>query len=85
VWFGAQLSSRAPGGLVRRALAFVLLASALKLLGVGTAATGLLLGLVLVASAPTWMLIRRRHGFPAVARRGADVDAEVLAEVSSPR
>ena len=36
VWIGAQLSSRAPGGLIRRALAFVLLASALKLLGVPT-------------------------------------------------
>ena len=36
VYVGAQLSSRLPGGLVRRALAFVLLASALKLFDVGT-------------------------------------------------
>jgi uncharacterized protein len=70
VWLGAQLSSRAPGGLVRRALAFVLLASALKLLGVPTTATGILLGVALVASVPVWMLVRRRHGFPAIARRG---------------
>jgi uncharacterized membrane protein YfcA len=28
VWLGAHLSARAPGGLVRRALGFVLLASA---------------------------------------------------------
>src|SRR6476646_3490796 len=41
VWVGAQLSARAPGGLVRRALAFVLLASALKLLNVPNAATGI--------------------------------------------
>lgn len=68
VWIGAQLSSRAPGGLVRRALAFVLLASALKMLGLSTASTGwALLGALLVA--PTaWMLLRRRFGFPALSR-----------------
>ena len=36
VWVGARLSAGAPGGLVRRALAFVLLASALQLLNVST-------------------------------------------------
>jgi uncharacterized protein len=87
VRFGAQLSSRAPGSLVRRALAFVLLASALKLLGVPTATTGVLLAVVLVASVPTWMVLRRRHGFPALARRGRDVAAaaDVPEEVSSRR
>ena len=40
VWVGAHLSARAPGGLVRRALAFVLLASALKLLNVSNRDTG---------------------------------------------
>jgi len=88
VWLGAQLSSRAPGSLVRRALAFVLLASALKLLGVPTPATGVLLGVTLVASAPVWMLVRRRHGFPALARReraddASDGDAAPAAELSS--
>jgi uncharacterized protein len=67
VFLGAQLSSRAPGGLVRRALAFVLLASALKLLGLSTVATGVVLGIALVAAPPVWMLVRRRHGFPALA------------------
>jgi uncharacterized membrane protein YfcA len=65
VWIGAQLSSRAPGGLVRRALAFVLLASALKLLGLGNVETGVALLVALLAAPPVWMLIRRRHGFPA--------------------
>jgi uncharacterized membrane protein YfcA len=70
VWIGAQLSSRAPGGLVRRALAFVLLASALKLLDVSTRATALIL-LAAVTLAPLlWMIVRKRHGFPALARRG---------------
>jgi uncharacterized membrane protein YfcA len=69
VWVGAHLSSRAPGGLVRRALAFVLLASALKLLNVSNGETGLTLALVLVVAPLLWMLVRRRHGFPALASR----------------
>jgi len=67
VWVGAQLSARAPGGLVRRALAFVLLASALRLLNVPNAATGIALLLVLLVAPVIWMLVRRRHGFPAIA------------------
>jgi uncharacterized membrane protein YfcA len=66
VWLGAHLSSRAPGGLVRRALAFVLLASALKLLNISNTDTALILGLVLVFAPLLWMLVRRRHGFPAL-------------------
>lgn len=73
VWLGAHLSARASGGLVRRALAFVLLASALKLLNVSTPHTAIVLGLVLVFAPLAWMQIRRRHGFPAFApkTRGA--------------
>ena len=69
VWLGAQLSARASGGLVRRALAFVLLASALKLLNVSTPHTGIILALLLLFAPVAWMLVRRRHGFPAIARR----------------
>jgi uncharacterized protein len=71
VWVGAHLSSRAPGGLVRRALAFVLLASALKMLEVSTVATGFVLLAVAVIAPVLWMGVRRRHGFPALARRSA--------------
>jgi uncharacterized protein len=72
VWLGAHLSARAPGGLVRRALAFVLLASALKLLNVSTPDTGLVLLIVTIFAPALWMFVRRRHGFPAIAsRRGA--------------
>jgi uncharacterized membrane protein YfcA len=67
VWVGAHLSARAPGGLVRRALAFVLLASALKLLHVSTTHTGIILILVALIAPLLWMLVRRRHGFPALA------------------
>ncbi len=69
VWIGAHLSAHAPGGLVRRALAFVLLASALKLLNVSTPNTGIVLLLVLLIAPVVWMLVRRRHGFPALASR----------------
>jgi uncharacterized membrane protein YfcA len=69
VWVGAHLSARAPGGLVRRALAFVLLASALKLLDVSTETTGIILAAVLIVAPLLWMAVRRRHGFPAFAPR----------------
>jgi uncharacterized membrane protein YfcA len=69
VWVGAHLSAHAPGGLVRRALAFVLLASALKLLNVSTPTTGIVLLLVLFIAPVVWMLVRRQHGFPAFAAR----------------
>jgi uncharacterized protein len=69
VWVGAHLSSRAPGGLVRRALAFVLLASSLKLLNFSNQDTVLILGLVLVFAPLLWMWVRRRHGFRAIAWR----------------
>jgi uncharacterized membrane protein YfcA len=69
VWVGAHLSAHAPGGLVRRALAFVLLASALKLLNVSTPTTGIVLLLVLLIAPVVWMLVRRQHGFPAFAPR----------------
>ena len=69
VWVGAHLSSRAPGGLVRRALAFVLLASALKMLGLPTGTTAIALALVLCVAPLLWMLVRRHHGFPALAHR----------------
>jgi uncharacterized protein len=58
-FIGAQVSSRAPGGIIRRALAVLLLASGLRLLGLDT-------GLVLVAAVTAlvigslaWILIRR--------------------------
>jgi uncharacterized protein len=69
VWVGAHLSSRAPGGLVRRALAFVLLASGLKLLGFSTPLTGILLAMALLIGPPLWIAVRRAHGLPALARR----------------
>jgi uncharacterized protein len=64
VYLGARLSSRAPGGLVRRALALVLLASGLKLLGLGDTAMVATLAAVIVVGPLLWMWARARHGLP---------------------
>lgn len=82
VWIGARISSRAPGGLIRRALAFVLLASALKMLGVSNTATVQILALALLAAPAIWMLIRKRHGFPALATRSRATEPAL--EASTP-
>jgi uncharacterized membrane protein YfcA len=74
-YIGAQLSSRLPGALIRRALAFVLLASALKLLDVTTAWTAIALGALLVLAGPIWMLLRRAHGFPALPAHERQMEA----------
>jgi uncharacterized protein len=68
VYLRARLSSRAPGGLVRRALALVLLASGLKLLGLGDTAMVATLVVVVVIGPLLWMWARARHGLPPRAR-----------------
>ncbi|WP_449060797.1 sulfite exporter TauE/SafE family protein [Planomonospora algeriensis] len=62
VYLGARISSRAPGGVIRALLAVVLLASALKLLGVGNAATLWILAGATAAGAIGWSLLRNRGG-----------------------
>ena len=64
VWLGARLSSRSRGGLVRRALAMVLLASGLKLLGVPTGLVLVIVGAALVGGSLTWAWFRTRLGEP---------------------
>ena len=68
VYLGARMSSRAPAGLVRRALALVLLASGLKLLDLSDLTMVTVLAVVVVAGPLLWMLARQRHGLPARAR-----------------
>lgn len=87
-YIGARLSAALPGGIVRRALAFVLLASGLKLLDVPNFETGVVLLVFAVCGPFVWMIIRRRHGFPALAsvearerrRREAAHDASSAAD-----
>ena len=59
-FIGAQVSSRAPGGVIRRVLAIVLLASGLKLLGVPDAAVMASAALALVLAFVAWRMIRDR-------------------------
>lgn len=68
-YIGAKLSTRLPGALIRRALAFVLLASALKLFGVPSLTTGVILVVLAAAAGPIWMLLRKSQGFSALPSR----------------
>ncbi len=85
VYIGSLISSRAPGGLIRRALAFVLLASALKMFGLGTTLMVWVLIGVAAGSAVVWMLLRRRHGLPAIAHRDARAPESEVEAASSGR
>jgi uncharacterized protein len=58
-FIGAQISSRAPGGIIRRALAVLLLASGLRLLGVETNLVLLAAIAALVGGSLVWIAIRR--------------------------
>ncbi|AEG45095.1 sulfite exporter TauE/SafE family protein [Isoptericola variabilis] len=59
-WFGAHVSSRAPGGLIRRALAILLLASGLKLLGAPLPVVVAAAVAALVVGNVVWMVVKRR-------------------------
>jgi hypothetical protein len=58
-FIGAQISSRAPGGLIRRALAVLLLASGLRLLGLSTELVLAVAVAALVGGSLLWIGIRR--------------------------
>ena len=58
-FLGAQVSSRAPGGVIRRALAVLLLASGLRLLGLSTDLVLLVAVAALLLGSVAWVAIRR--------------------------
>ncbi|MCU7729023.1 sulfite exporter TauE/SafE family protein [Actinoplanes sp. KI2] len=66
VLIGSRISSRAPAGLVRSALVIVLLASALKLFNVPTAAVGLISGAAVVVAVALGVTGRLRRTRPSV-------------------
>jgi uncharacterized membrane protein YfcA len=72
VYLGARISSKAKDGLVRPALIFVLLASALKLLGLDTATLGYTLAVLVFTALPLWgaidATIRRHSAWEAAGR-----------------
>jgi uncharacterized membrane protein YfcA len=69
VYLGARLSSRANDAVIRPALALVLVASGLKLLGVATLWTGLLVLTLVLVAVPLWGAVdAAMHPEPAWAR-----------------
>ncbi len=64
VYVGARVSSRAPQGVIRRALVLVLVASGLKLVGLSTQASGAILLTGVVLGPVVWAYARRRNGVP---------------------
>jgi uncharacterized membrane protein YfcA len=75
VLVGSLLSSRAPDKFIRPVITFVILASGLKYVGLGTTALGWTCGAVLVVSVATWLafwLRRRDRATRTLAASGAD-------------
>ena len=62
-FIGAQISSRAPGGVIRRALAILLMASGLKLVGVPTVGVLVLSGTAVAFGPIAWAVLRRRYSW----------------------
>ncbi len=84
-FIGAQISSRAPGGVIRRALAVLLLASGLRLLGLSTELVLLVAIAALVGGSLLWIGIRRtvrgmRPGAAKAVRSDTAAAAAAVAE-----
>ncbi|MBO0811246.1 MAG: sulfite exporter TauE/SafE family protein [Microlunatus sp.] len=61
-FIGAQISSRAPGGIVRRALAILLVCSGIKMLGAPTLFVLIAAGVMIVLGNLGWLwVVRRSH------------------------
>jgi len=77
VLVGSLLSSRAPDRFIRPAITFVIFASGLKYVGVGTTALGWAMGAVLVAAGGYWLVRTRiiRPNEPGVPAPGHQVSA----------
>lgn len=67
-YIGARLSSRAPSGIIRWALAVVLVASGLKMFDLGALWIGGITLAVAVLGVLGWITVRRMHGLPMVSR-----------------
>ena len=59
-FIGAQISTRAPGGIIRRALAILLVCSGIKLLGTPTLWVLIAAGVMVVLGNAGWFLVVRR-------------------------
>jgi uncharacterized protein len=81
VLIGSLLSSRAPDRYIRPAITFVIFASGLKYVGVGTYALGWTMGAVLLAGLGYWLVRTRIRpngpGVPAPGHRPAEAGADL--------
>ncbi|MEU8798010.1 sulfite exporter TauE/SafE family protein [Spirillospora sp. NPDC048819] len=59
VYLGSKISSRAPSALIRRFLVLVLVASSLKMFGLGAVPLGWTLLALIAAAATVWLVLRR--------------------------
>jgi len=74
VLVGSLISSRAPDRVLRPVITFVIFASGLKYVGVGTTALGWTLGIVLVAAGALWLAyVRPRRAGVSAVTGGASV------------
>ena len=78
VLVGSLLSSRAPDRFIRPAITFVIFASGLKYVGVGTYALGWTMGAVLLAGAVYWLVWARTRPWR---REPARAPAETRADL----
>ena len=74
VFVGPLISSRAPDRFIRPVITFVIFASGLKYVGLGTTALGWTLGAVLLAAALYWVAWVRPHRAAAALTPSASVD-----------
>jgi uncharacterized protein len=86
VLVGSLISSRAPDRLLRPVITFVIFASGLKYVGVGTTALGWTLGIVLLAGGVVWLAYVRpgRAGVGALAASRRSQAGAVQLEDASP-
>jgi uncharacterized membrane protein YfcA len=68
-WIGAQISSRAPGGIIRRALAILLVCSGIKMLGAPSVAVLITAAVLIVLGNIGWIWVVRRSRRKAEAKR----------------
>jgi uncharacterized membrane protein YfcA len=83
VLVGSLLSANAPDRYIRPAITFVIFASGLKYIGVGTTALGWILCATLLGVAASWLLISRPWRSAAVAS-ATSAEPAVQAEIDSP-
>jgi len=73
---GSLISSRAPDRLLRPVITFVIFASGLKYVGVGTTALGWVLCCLLLSAALAWAVVAKPWHRPAAATGAAEPSAE---------